>query len=78
MRYLLSHSQFRKGMEVKTRNCGTSKKESEEAIAERIGVTDRQIRNWMNVDTNVSISAYCNIIQEFGAAMGDLLVTRND
>lgn len=78
MLFLLSHVQFRKGMEDRAKISGTSKKESEEAIAEHIGVTDRQIRNWMNYDTNVSISAYCNIIRVFGASMGDFLVARDE
>ena len=52
------------------------KKLQQESFAELVGVSDRQVRNCLTKDTDVSLSAFYNIIQVFNVLMEELIVLR--
>lgn len=60
----------------KTSTIYEREKIQQESFAELVGVSDRQVRNWLTKDTDVSLSAFYNIIQVFNVSMEELIVLR--
>lgn len=67
---LLDHKKLEKEMEARALK--------QEEFAERIGITDRHIRNLKERDTDVSSSLLYRISKEFGLPMESMLVLKQE
>lgn len=70
MRALLSHEKLQKYM--------AENKFKQEPFAELVGVSDRQVRNWLKKDMDISLSAFYNLLQVFGLPMEELLILQDE
>ena len=70
MKALLSHEKLQKYM--------AENQFKQEPFAELIGVSDRQVRNWLKRDVDISLSVFYNLLQVFGIPMDELLIFQDE
>lgn len=67
---MLSHEKFETALRTKHL--------TQEAFAEEIGASDRQVRNWKKKDINVSVSTCYRMARLFETSMEELLILREE